>query len=100
MQNAVGSAIGQSNKPAEAYFDAATQLYLGGRDLPDAVQYLQSYLVSGEPVESAPTFRAHYLLGQIYERMGRDSAAASEYRASLALASGFEPANRALGKLR
>ena len=71
MQKAVGSAIGQSNKPAETYFDAASQLYLGGRDFPDAVQYLQSYLASGELVESAPTFRAHYLLGQIYERMGR-----------------------------
>lgn len=100
MEGAVSTAAAQNNKPAEVYFDAATQLFLGGRNLSDAAQYLQKYLASGELVESAPAFRAHYLLGQIYEKMGRSKDAALEYRASLSMASGFDPASRALAKLR
>jgi tetratricopeptide (TPR) repeat protein len=100
MERAVSAAAALSDKPAVTYFDAATQLYLGDRNFSDAAQYLQKYLASGELVESAPAFRAHYLLGQIYEKTGRRGDAALEYRASLSLASGFEPASRALGKLR
>jgi hypothetical protein len=51
-------------------------------------------------MEEAPAFRAHYLLGQVYEKMGRGSAATSEYEASLALASGFDRARKALGRLQ
>jgi tetratricopeptide (TPR) repeat protein len=100
MQSAVQQAVEQRNKPAQVYFDAAETLYLGGRNFPSAAQYLQTYLASGELVEAAPAFRAHYRLGQIYEKMGRDAAAVSEYQASLALASGFDRARRALGHLR
>ena len=67
----------RSRKPAESYFDAAKELYQGGRDFPEAAQYLQQYLSSGELVEDAPAFRAHYLLGQIYEKMGSSAAAAA-----------------------
>jgi len=51
-------------------------------------------------VEDAPAFRAHYLLGQIYEKMGNKPDAAAEYKASLALASGFAPASKALGRVQ
>jgi len=98
-QKAVETALVQPHEPARL-FDAANELYLSGRDFPDAVQYLQRYLDSGGLVEEAPAFRAHYLLGQVYEKMGRSSAAASEYQASLALASGFERARKALGRLQ
>jgi len=100
MQRAVESALAQSGSPAETYFDAANELFLGNRDFPDAVLYLQKYLASGGLVESAPAFRAHYLLGQIYEKTGQRPAAVSEYQASLALASGFDRARKALNHLQ
>jgi tetratricopeptide (TPR) repeat protein len=99
-QAAVLTAASQPGKSAGVYFDAANELYLSGRDFPAAVQYLQKYLASGGLVEEAPAFRAHYLLGQVYEKMGRGSAASSEYEASLALASGFDPARKALGRMQ
>ncbi len=100
VQAAVLTAASQPGKSAGIYFDAANELYLSGRDFSVAVQYLQKYLASGGLVEEAPAFRAHYLLGQVYERMGRGSAASSEYEASLALASGFDPARKALGRMQ
>jgi tetratricopeptide (TPR) repeat protein len=100
MQNAVHSAMEQRNKPAESYFDAGNQLYLANRDFKAAVDYLRQYLASGELVESAPAFRAHYLMGQLQEKMGHNEAAALEYHASLALASDFVPAKKALGRVQ
>ncbi len=100
VQKAVLTATAQPSRSAEDYFDAANELYLSGRDFPEATQYLQKYLDSGGLVEDAPAFRAHYLLGQVYEKMGQDPAAVSEYRASLALASGFDRARKALDRLQ
>jgi tetratricopeptide (TPR) repeat protein len=100
MQNAVRSAISQPQKPAWSYFDAGNELFLGSRDFVAAVDYLQRYLSSGELVESAPAFRAHYLMGQLQEKMGHNGAAASEYHASLALAAGFAPAKKALSRVQ
>jgi tetratricopeptide (TPR) repeat protein len=100
VQKAVLTATAQSSRSGENYFDAGNELYLSGRDFPEAAQYLQKYLDSGGLVEDAPAFRAHYLLGQVYEKMGQGSAAVSEYRASLALASGFDRARKALGRLQ
>ncbi len=100
MQNAVRSAMAQPNKPSESYFDAGNELYKGSRNFSDALHYLQKYLSSGELVESAPAFRAHYLIGQLNEKMGNNGAAATEYQASLALASGFAPAQKALSRVQ
>ena len=100
MQKTVLTAMAQPSRGAENYFDAANELYLSGRDFPEAKQYLQKYLDSGGLVEDAPAFRAHYLLGQIYEKMGRGAEATSEYEASLALASGFDRARKALDRLQ
>jgi tetratricopeptide (TPR) repeat protein len=98
MQSAVQSAMALPHRPAESYFDAAHELYEGGRDYPQAVQYLEKYLASGQLVESAPAFRAHYLIGQLNEKMGRSAAAQAEYLASIKLASGFAPAKAALNR--
>jgi tetratricopeptide (TPR) repeat protein len=100
MQKAIQTAVGLPNISAETYFDAANELYLGGRDFPAAVLYLQKYLASGQFVEDAPVFRAHYLLGAIYQKMGRDAAAVTEFQASLSLASGFDRARKALNRLQ
>jgi tetratricopeptide (TPR) repeat protein len=99
-QKTVLTAMAQPSRAAENYFDAANELYLSGRDFPQAAQYLQKYLDSGGLVEDAPAFRAHYVLGQIYEKMGRGADATSEYQASLALASGFDRARKALDRLQ
>jgi tetratricopeptide (TPR) repeat protein len=100
MQNAIAQALAQPNKSAEVYYNAASELLQSGRDLSNAVQYLKTYLSSNAMVEDAPAFRAHYLLGQVYEKMGNKSSAVAEYKASLALASGFAPAQKALGRLQ
>lgn len=100
MQKAISQAIAQPNKSAEVYYNAASEVFQSGRDLPSAVQYLKKYLDSGTMVEDAPAFRAHYLLGQVYEKMGNKSDAAAEYKASLGLASGFAPASKALGRVQ
>jgi tetratricopeptide (TPR) repeat protein len=98
MQQAITQAIAQANKNAEVYYNAASELFQSGRDLSSATQYVRHYLDSGAMVEDAPAFRAHYLLGQIYEKMGNKSDAVAEYKASLALASGFAPASKALAR--
>lgn len=100
MQKAVLQAVTQPNRPAEVYYNAASELLQAGRDFPGALQYAKKYLGSGAMVEDAPAFRGHYLLGQIYEKMGNKSDAAAEYKASLALASGFAPATKALGRVQ
>ncbi len=100
MQSAVQSATAQPGKPAESYFDAAKELYLANRNLSAAMQYLQQYLSSGGLVEAAPAFRAHYMIGQLNEQMGNNGAAVNEYEASIALASGFVPARKALSRVQ
>jgi tetratricopeptide (TPR) repeat protein len=100
MQKAISQALAQPNKSAEVYYNAASELLSAGRDFPSAVEYVRQYLSSNTMVEDAPAFRAHYLLGQIYEKMGNKSEAAAEYKASLALASGFAPAGKALGRVQ
>ncbi len=99
MQNAIQSALGQPNRPSVTYYDAANELLQAGRNFPAAVQYVKTYLSSGALVEDAPAFRAHYLLGQIYEKSGDKTNASAEYQASLSLASGFGRARKALDQL-
>ena len=100
MQKAMSQALAQPNKSAEVYYNAASELFSATRDLASAAQYVKQYLGSNAMVEDAPAFRAHYLLGQIYEKMGNKSDAATEYKASLALASGFSPASKALSRVQ
>jgi tetratricopeptide (TPR) repeat protein len=100
MQSAITQALAQPNKSAEVYYNAASELLQSGRDFLNAVEYLKTYLSSNAMVEDAPAFRAHYLLGQIYEKMDNKTGAATEYKASLELASGFAPADKALGRLQ
>lgn len=98
MQNAIQSALAQPNRPSVTYYDAASELLQAGQNFPAAEQYVKSYLSSGALVEDAPAFRAHYLLGQIYEKSGDKAKASAEYQASLSLAS-FDRARKALDQL-
>jgi tetratricopeptide (TPR) repeat protein len=78
--------------------DAAQMLYRSGRSFPFAVQLLERYLAAG-PVEAAPAFKAHYLLGMLLEKQGDKRAAVEQYRASLALARNFGLAQQALNRV-
>jgi len=82
----------------EVLVDAANSLFRTGRAFTFAVELLKRYFAEG-PVEEAPAFKAHYLLGQIMEKQGDAPAAAAEYRAALALAKNYEPARTALQRV-
>lgn len=81
-------------------YDAAELLYRAGRNFSGAAQLLRTYIASSQYTEEAPVFRAHYLLGSVLEKLGDRRAAAEQYRASLSLAHGFEPAQAALNKVQ
>lgn len=85
------------SKP-DVLVDAAQNLYRTNRNTPLAIELLQRYLASG-PVEEAPAFKAHYLLGMLLERQGDKIAAAREYRSSLSLARQFGLAQQALNRV-
>lgn len=81
----------------ESLRDAATVLQRANRDAPLAVRLMRRYLAA--PVEAAPAFKAHDLLGHLLEKEGDRSAAAQEYRAALALAHGYTRAQEDLKKV-
>jgi tetratricopeptide (TPR) repeat protein len=83
----------------EVLVDAAQVVIRSGRDLPVAIQLLRRYLSSASPVEEAPVFKAHYLLGTLLEQQGDKREAAEEYRAALSLARNFSRAQDALDRL-
>jgi tetratricopeptide (TPR) repeat protein len=83
----------------EALMDGATMLLRTGRDFPLATRLLRRYLASTTTVEEAPVFKAHYLLGELLEQQGDRQGSANEYRASLALASGFSKAQESLNRV-
>src|SRR6266446_2556188 len=78
--------------------EASQMLYSAGRRYPFAIELLHRYLASG-PVEAAPAFKAHYLLGMVLEKQGDKAGAAREYRASLALVRNFGMAQQALNRV-
>jgi tetratricopeptide (TPR) repeat protein len=78
--------------------ESAQILFRSGRGYPFAIQLLKRYLETG-PVEEAPAFKAHYLLGMLLEKQGDKAGAAQQYRASLALARNFGLAQEALNRV-
>ncbi|HKI27795.1 MAG TPA: tetratricopeptide repeat protein [Candidatus Sulfotelmatobacter sp.] len=80
-----------------ALLDGGNVLLRAGRDYPLAIRLLQRYLTA--PVEAGPAFKAHDVLGQILERQGDLRAAASEYRAALALAHTYARAQEDLKRV-
>jgi tetratricopeptide (TPR) repeat protein len=99
MEKAISAAVAVPGRPASVLYDAASVLHRSGRNLPGAIGYLRQYLAEGQFDEDAPAFRAHFLLGQIFEQLNRRSDAASEYRAALETARDFKKAQVALEKL-
>jgi tetratricopeptide (TPR) repeat protein len=86
-----------ATKP-EVLVEAAQTLFRSGRAFPFAIELLQRYLAAG-PVEEAPAFKAHYVLGTLLEKQGDKAGAAREYRSSLSLARNFGLAQQALNRV-
>jgi len=82
------------SKP-DVLVDVAQNLYRTGRNFALAIKVIKRYFAVG-PVEEAPAFKAHYLLGMLLEKQGDKTGAAREYQASLALARQFGLAQQAL----
>jgi len=79
--------------------DATGMLLRTGRDTPMAIRLARRYIASSNTVEEAPVFKAHNLLGELFEKQGDRSSAAEEYRAALALAHTFRPAQEGLKRV-
>ena len=91
--------MNQAPIPArEVLVEAANSLLHTGRAFSFAIELLRRYFAEG-PVEEAPAFKAHNLLGQILEKQGDKTGAAAEYKACLALARNFEPCRQGLKRV-
>jgi tetratricopeptide (TPR) repeat protein len=91
--------MSQAPIPArEVLVEAANSLLRTDRAFSFAIDLLKRYFAEG-PVEEAPAFQAHYMLGQLLEKQGDKAGAAAEYRAGLALARNYEPARQALKRV-
>jgi len=99
MEKTIDQAVNAQKRKSNIFFEAASMLFRAGRDFSGAALLLRQYIASNQPVEEAPLFQAHYLLGSILEKQGDKKAAADEYRAALALAVNYEDAQRALQRL-
>jgi tetratricopeptide (TPR) repeat protein len=104
--NEVEAAVGEAQRSAARFqrpgvlLDCAQILYGNNRNLEGAAAMLHSYISGPVHAETAPVFRAHVLLGKLFEKAGNRQAAIGEYRAALALAANYEPARSALKKLQ
>ncbi len=95
MEAAIQQAMAASKKRPEDLFFAGELLVGNGRNLSGAVDILRSYL-AGPTEEQSPAFRAYYLIGKAYEKMGDKNAAAKAYRSALELASNYRRAQEGL----
>jgi cytochrome c-type biogenesis protein CcmH/NrfG len=98
MQNAIEHISASSQSSPYVLMRAAEILARAKREIPLAAQLVRRYL-SGDTVEDAPAFKAHYLLGKLLESQGNKQAAAEEYRSALSLATNYSPARDALNRL-
>lgn len=96
-QTLVRTSQAPMSKP-DVLVDIAQNLYRIGRNPVLAIQVLRRYLTA-RPVEEAPAFKAHYLLGSLFEKQGDMANAAREYQTSLSLARQFGQAQQALKRV-
>jgi tetratricopeptide (TPR) repeat protein len=89
---------GPLDRPA-ALVDGASLLLRTGRDYPMAVRLVRHYIASPNTVEEAPVFKARCVLGELLEKQGDRVAAAEEFRAALALAHSYRPAQEGLKRV-
>ncbi len=99
FQQSVERAIQSPRIQPSDHYDAAEVLLNAQRNLPLAAEQMRAYIQSERPNESAPLFRAHFLLGEILLKNGDVGQAAVEFRAALVLASSYRPAAESLRRL-
>ena len=97
MEDALRHAESATVDRAESLMDAASLLLRTSRNPDLAIRLLRRYLSA--PVEEGPAFRAHDMLGQLFEKQGNRAAAADEYRASLSLYRGYARAQEGLARV-
>ena len=97
MEQAIRSVESSPVEHPEALMYAGGLLLRAQRNYPLAMRLVRRYLAS--PVEEAPAFKAHELLGQLLEKQGDRSAAAAEYRAALALFHNYAKAQEDLRRV-
>jgi len=98
MEQAIVKLSQAPTSKLEVLEEASGMLYRAERSYPFATELLHRYLATG-PVEAAPAYKAHYLLGLLLEKQGDKAGAANEYRASLALVRNFAVAQQALNRV-
>jgi tetratricopeptide (TPR) repeat protein len=99
MESAIASARNAANHDGMPAFDGAFLLLRTGHNFPGAIEMLRRYLDGSDLSEEGPSFRAHYLLGELLEKQGDQTRAVEEFRAAQALASQFRPARDALAHI-
>jgi len=99
MENAVNKAVSMPLTQTNVLYDAASLLYKSGRNFSGAVTYVRRYLALPAQNEEAPAFEAHNLLGAILAKQGDKAGAATEFRASLAMAGDYKPAQDGLKRV-
>ena len=82
----------------ESLMDGGSILLRTGRNYPFAIELVKRYLAVG-PVEAGPAFKAHVLLGELFEKQGDRKTAPDEYRAALALAHTYRRAEEGLKRV-
>ncbi len=99
MEQALTRLESSSLDHSAALVDGAGMLLRTGRDFPLAIRLVQRYLNPGSEEEEVPAFKAHCLLGELLEKQGDRAGAADQYRAALALAHDFRPAQDGLRRV-
>ena len=82
---------------AESLMDGGSLLLRTERNYPLAIRLLRRYLSA--PVEEGPAFKAHELLGRIFEKQGDRQAAAEEFRTALSMAHTYARAQEDLKRV-
>jgi tetratricopeptide (TPR) repeat protein len=101
MENATKKAVAADKEKDPAILvQAAALLVRAGRNLPGAAVLARKAISSPPAGEGAPTFQAHYLLGQALEKQGDNPGAEREYRAALSLARDYKQAQKALKRIQ
>ncbi|MGH9492432.1 MAG: tetratricopeptide repeat protein [Terriglobales bacterium] len=101
MEDATNKAVAADKQKDPAILvQAAALLLRAGRNLPGATVLVRKALSSPVSNDGAPSFQAHYLLGQALEKQGDKPGAEREYRAALSLAKDYKQAQKALKRIQ
>lgn len=79
--------------------DGAGMLLRTNRDTLLAIRLARRYVALPNTEEEAPVFKARTVLGELLEKQGDRAAAAEEYRAALAMAHSYRPAQEGLKRV-